>query len=93
MAELVAVAPEVWDAIELGIRQGHHPRTVMVEWWRLVLGMSVEEWEAVEPGGVSVMDYEVSPEDGERLHSIIMEMPGDVVPATTWLDLGPKIAH
>jgi hypothetical protein len=92
MVERLSVAPEDWEAIEAGARQGHHPRTVMVEWWRLALGMSVEEFEAMPEGGVKVTEYEVTAEDGERLLSILKQCKSEKVAMMTWLDLGPRVA-
>lgn len=67
---LLTLTEQQWRSIEEKSRRlpvGH----AILDFWREALGLTVEEWDALDRGAFNVTDYEVTQADNDRLTTIL----------------------
>jgi hypothetical protein len=66
---------------------------VLIEFWRLSLGFTKEQWSTLPEASFQVTDYELSHEDHDRLYDMLKaRVTGKAASkelAWMWMDIGP----
>ena len=85
----VEVTQDTWEYLE-SIEKWPD---ILIEFWRISLGLTKDQWSSLPEASFQVTDYELSKADHDRLYDMLKARAKGTAAskelAWTWLDIGP----
>lgn len=91
----LALSKEQWEILE-NLPKHREPSDILVEFWRIALGVTEQEWKRAAAKSFRVTDYEMGQDDYKHLHQLLASRArgnrGRLAVELLLLDLGPAEA-